>query len=132
VDVKITILDGSYHEVDSSDRAFHIAGSIGFKSAAGKAGPLFLEPCMALDIVAPESFVGDVIADLNSRRAKIQAVDGQNGVQMVNAQVPLAEMFGYATDLRSMTQGRATYSMQFSGYEPVPQSIARTIKEKGK
>lgn len=132
VDVKITILDGSYHEVDSSDRAFHIAGSMGFKSAAGKAGPLFLEPFMALDIVAPESFVGDVIADLNSRRAKIQAVDGQNGVQMVNAQVPLAEMFGYATDLRSMTQGRATYNMQFSGYEPVPQSIARTIKEKGK
>jgi elongation factor G len=131
VDVRITILDGSYHEVDSSERAFHIAGSIGFKLAAEKAGPLFLEPFMALDVSAPESFVGDVIADLNSRRAKIQGMDSRNGVQMVNAQVPLAEMFGYATDLRSMTQGRATYTMQFSGYEPVPQSIARTIKEKG-
>lgn len=131
VDLKVAVFDGSYHEVDSSERAFHIAGSIGFKSAAEKAGPLFLEPFMALDVVAPEGFVGDVIADLNGRRAKIQAVDGQNGVRMVNARVPLAEMFGYATDLRSMTQGRATYTMQFSGYEPVPQSIARTIKEKG-
>ncbi|MCK4485311.1 MAG: elongation factor G, partial [Desulfobacterales bacterium] len=131
VDLKVTIFDGSYHEVDSSERAFHIAGSIGFKSAAEKAGPLFLEPFMALDVVAPEGFIGDVIADLNGRRAKIQVVDIQNGVRMVNARVPLAEMFGYATDLRSMTQGRATYTMQFSGYEPVPQSIARTIKEKG-
>ncbi|MEE9566764.1 MAG: elongation factor G [Desulfobacteria bacterium] len=131
VDVKITIFDGSYHEVDSSERAFHIAGSIGFKSAAEKAGPLFLEPCMALDIVAPEGFVGDVISDLNGRRAKIRGVDSQNGLRIVNAWVPLAEMFGYATDLRSMTQGRATYTMQFSGYEAVPQSIARTIQEKG-
>jgi len=131
VDVKITIFDGSYHEVDSSERAFHIAGSIGFKSAAEKAGPLFLEPFMALDIVAPEGFIGDVISDLNGRRAKIRGVDSQNGVRTVNARVPLAEMFGYATDLRSMTQGRATYTMQFSGYEPVPQSIARTIQEKG-
>jgi elongation factor G len=131
VDVKVTIFDGSYHEVDSSERAFHIAGSLGFKSAAQKAGPLFLEPCMALDVAAPEDFVGDVIADLNGRRAKIQGIDSRNGVRMVNAKVPLAEMFGYATDLRSMTQGRATYNMQFSGYEPVPQSIAKAISDKG-
>jgi len=131
VDVKVTIFDGSYHEVDSSERAFHIAGSIGFKSAAEKAGPLFLEPFMALDIVAPEGFIGDVISDLNGRRARIRRVDSQNGVRIVNARVPLAEMFGYATDLRSITQGRATYTMQFSGYELVPQSIARTIQEKG-
>jgi elongation factor G len=131
VDLKVTIFDGSYHEVDSSERAFHIAGSIGFKCAAEKAGPLFLEPFMALDVAAPEGFIGDVIADLNGRRAKIQGIDNRNGLRMVNAQVPLAEMFGYATDLRSMTQGRATYTMQFSGYEPVPQSIAKTITEKG-
>jgi elongation factor G len=131
VDVKVTIFDGSYHEVDSSERAFHIAGSLGFKSAVQKARPLFLEPFMALDVTAPEDFLGDVISDLNGRRAKIEGVDNRNGVRMVNARVPLAEMFGYATDLRSMTQGRASYNMQFSGYEPVPQSIARTIREKG-
>ena len=131
VDLKVTIFDGSYHEVDSSERAFHIAASIGFKCAAEKAGPLFLEPFMALDVAAPEGFIGDVIADLNGRRAKIQGIDNRNGLRMVNARVPLAEMFGYATDLRSMTQGRATYTMQFSGYEPVPQSIAKTITEKG-
>jgi elongation factor G len=131
MDVKVTIFDGSYHEVDSSERAFHIAGSLGFKSAAQKASPLFMEPFMALDVTAPEDFLGDVISDLNSRRAKIQGVDNRNGVRMINARVPLAEMFGYATDLRSMTQGRASYNMQFSGYEPVPQSIARTIREKG-
>jgi elongation factor G len=131
VDVKVTIFDGSYHEVDSSERAFHIAGSLGFKSAAQKAGPLFLEPFMALDVAAPEDFVGDVIADLNGRRAKIQGIDSRNGVRTVNARVPLAEMFGYATDLRSMTQGRATYNMQFSGYEPVPASIAKVISDKG-
>jgi len=131
VDVKVTIFDGSYHEVDSSERAFHIAGSMGFKSAVERARPLFLEPLMALDVAAPEDFIGNVIADLNGRRAKIQGVDNRNGIHMVNARVPLAEMFGYATDLRSITQGRATYNMQFSGYEPVPQSIARTIQEKG-
>jgi elongation factor G len=131
VDLKVTIFDGSYHEVDSSERAFHIAGSIGFKSAAEKAKPLFLEPFMALDVASPEGFIGDVIADLNGRRAKIQGIDNRNGLRMVNALVPLAEMFGYATDLRSMTQGRATYTMQFSGYEPVPQSIAKNIREKG-
>jgi elongation factor G len=131
VDVKVTIFDGSYHEVDSSERAFHIAGSLGFKSAVEKAGPLFLEPFMALDVTAPEDFLGDVISDLNGRRGKIDGVDNRNGVRMVNARVPLAEMFGYATDLRSMTQGRASYNMQFSGYEPVPQSIARMIGEKG-
>lgn len=130
VGVKVTIFDGSYHEVDSSERAFHIAGSIGFKSAAEKARPLFLEPFMALDVVAPESFVGDVIADLNGRRAKIRGIHSQNGVRMVSARVPLAEMFGYATDLRSMTQGRATYTMELYGYEPVPRSIAMSIKEK--
>jgi len=131
VGVKVTIFDGSYHEVDSSERAFHIAGSIGFKSAAKKARPLFLEPFMTLDVVAPESFVGNVISDLNGRRAKIRGIHSQNGVRMVSARVPLAEMFGYATDLRSMTQGRATYTMELDGYEPVPRSIAVSIKEKG-
>jgi elongation factor G len=130
VDIKVRLLDGSYHEVDSSDRAFYIAGSMGFKSAAKKARPIFLEPFMHLEVVAPENTIGDVISDLNSRRAKIQGLDNRNGVRIVSVEVPLAETFGYATRLRSITQGRATYTMQFSRYEPVPQSVAETIKGK--
>jgi len=130
VDVKVTLLDGSYHEVDSSERAFQIAASMGFKSAVRKAKPIFLEPLMVMEVVAPESFIGDVISDLNGRRARIRGLESRNGVRMVNAQVPLAETFGYATHLRSMTQGRATYTMQFCRYEHVPQSIAEAIKEK--
>jgi elongation factor G len=130
VDIKITLLDGSYHEVDSSDRAFHIAGSIGFKAAVKKARPIFLEPFMNLEVVAPEKTIGEVISDLSGRRAKIQGMDRRNGVGVVDVHVPLAETFGYATHLRSMTQGRATYTMQFFRYEPVPQSVAEAIKGK--
>ena len=130
VDLKVTLLGGSYHEVDSSERAFRVAGSMGFKSATKKAGPIFLEPLMALEVVAPESTIGDVIADLKARRAKIQGMESRNGVQVVNVEVPLAEIFGYATHLRSMSQGRATYTMQFSRYEPVPQSVVEAINGK--
>ena len=130
VDVKVTLLDGSYHEVDSSEIAFKIAGSMAFKDAVGKANPVILEPVMAVEVVVPEEFMGDVIGDLSGRRGKIQGMDSRAGAQVIEAQVPLAEMFGYATDLRSMTQGRATYTMQFSHYEPVPQPISEEITAK--
>jgi elongation factor G len=130
VDVKVTLLDGSYHEVDSSEIAFKIAGSMAFKDAVSKANPVILEPVMAVEVVVPEEFMGDVIGDLSGRRGKIQGMDSRAGAQVIEAQVPLAEMFGYATDLRSMTQGRATYTMQFSHYEPVPQPISEEITAK--
>ena len=130
VDVKVTLLDGSYHEVDSSEIAFKIAGSMAFKEAASKANPVILEPVMAVEVVVPEEFMGEVIGDLSSRRGKIQGMDARAGAQVITAQVPLAEMFGYATDLRSMSQGRATYTMQFSHYEPVPQPISEEITAK--
>ncbi|HVO26032.1 MAG TPA: elongation factor G [Candidatus Margulisiibacteriota bacterium] len=130
VDVKVTLLDGSYHEVDSSEIAFKIAGSMAFKDAVSKASPVILEPVMAVEVVVPEEFMGDVIGDLSGRRGKIQGMDARAGAQVIEAQVPLAEMFGYATDLRSMTQGRATYTMQFSHYEPVPQPISEEITAK--
>jgi elongation factor G len=127
VDIKATLLDGSYHEVDSSEIAFKIAASIAFKEATSKASPVILEPIMAVEVVVPEEFMGDVIGDLNSRRGKIQGMEARAGAQVIAAQVPLSEMFGYATDLRSMTQGRATFTMQFSHYEPVPQPISEEI-----
>ncbi len=130
VDVKVTLLDGSYHEVDSSDLAFKIASSMAFKDGAKRARPVLLEPIMATEVVVPEAFMGDVIADLNRRRGKILSMDARGGAQVVRAQVPLQEMFGYATDLRSATQGRATYTMQFGHYAPVPQSIADGIVAK--
>jgi elongation factor G len=130
VDVKATLLDGSYHEVDSSEMAFKIAGSMAFKDAARKADAVLLEPVMAVEVVVPEEFMGDVIGDLSSRRGKIQGMDARGGAQVIAAQVPLAQMFGYATDLRSKTQGRATYTMQFSHYEPVPQLISEEITAK--
>ena len=130
VDLKVTLLDGSYHEVDSSEIAFKIAGSMAFKEAAAKANPVILEPIMAVEVVVPEEFMGEVIGDLSSRRGKIQGMDARGGAQVISAQVPLSEMFGYATDLRSMTQGRATYTMQFSHYEPVPQPISEEITAK--
>jgi elongation factor G len=130
VDVKVALLDGSYHEVDSSEIAFKIAGSMAFKDAASKASPVILEPIMAVEVVVPEEFMGEVIGDLSGRRGKIQGMDARAGAQVITAQVPLAEMFGYATDLRSMSQGRATYTMQFSHYEPVPQPISEEITAK--
>lgn len=132
VDVKVTLYDGSYHDVDSSEMAFKIAGSMGFKEGALKAGPVLLEPIMDVEVIVPEDFMGDVIGDLNSRRGKIQTMEARGGMQAVKAQVPLAEMFGYSTDLRSATQGRATYTMQFDHYEQVPGSIADEIAAKAK
>jgi len=130
VDLKVTLTDGSYHDVDSSEIAFKIAGSMAFKDAAAKASPVILEPIMAVEVVVPEEFSGAVFGDLNARRGRIQGMDTRAGAQVITANVPLGEMFGYATDLRSMSQGRATYTMQFSHYEPVPQPISEEITAK--
>ena len=132
VDVKATLFDGSFHEVDSSEMAFKIAGSMAVKDAVGKASPTILEPVMRVEVVMPEEFMGDVIGDLNSRRGHIEGMDNRNGTQVVSAFVPLASMFGYVTDLRSMTQGRATSSMEFSHYAEVPQSIAAELVQKAR
>lgn len=134
IDLKATLTDGSYHEVDSSEIAFKIAGSMAFKNGFMKAKPVLLEPVMKVEAVVPEQFMGDVIGNLSSRRGKVEGMEMHAGMQMIKAKVPLANMFGYATDLRSMTQGRGTYSMEFSHYENVPQNIADEIisKVKGK
>jgi elongation factor G len=132
VDIKVEVFDGSYHDVDSNEMAFKIAGSMGFKEGAGRASPILLEPVMGVEVVTPDDYMGDVIGDLNSRRGKIQGMEQKHGAQVIEAQVPLAEMFGYATDLRSKTQGRATYTMQFDHYAQVPNSIAETIVSKAK
>jgi len=132
VDVKVTLVDGSYHEVDSSEMAFKIAGSMAFKAACQKAGPILLEPVMSVEVVLPEEFMGDVIGDLSSRRGKIQQIEARGNTQVVAAHVPLAHMFGYATDLRSKTQGRATYTMQFDHYEAAPQSVSEEVIAKVK
>ncbi len=127
VDLRATLVYGSYHDVDSSEMAFKIAGSMCFKEAARRAGPVLLEPIMSVEVVTPEDFMGDVIGNLSSRRGKVEGMDQRGNNQVVRAQVPLAEMFGYATDLRSRTQGRATYTMQFNSYQEVPQSVAAEI-----
>jgi len=127
VDVKVTLIDGSYHEVDSSEMAFKIAGSMAIKNATKKAGPVLLEPIMSIEVVTPEEYMGDVIGDLNSRRGRIQTMTQRSNVRVVAAQVPLSSMFGYATDLRSKTQGRATYTMQFARYEEIPKNISEDI-----
>ncbi|CAG0935129.1 elongation factor G [Geobacter sp.] len=132
VDFKVALVDGSYHEVDSSEMAFKIAGSMAFKEAAAKASPVLLEPIMAVEVVVPEEYMGDVIGDLNSRRGRIMGMEGRAGAQVVSSMVPLAQMFGYATDLRSATQGRATYTMTFDHYEQVPKSVAEEIIAKVK
>jgi len=132
VDIKVTLIDGSYHEVDSSEMAFKIAGSMGFKEGCQKASPIILEPIMSVEVVVPEDYMGDVIGDLNSRRGRIMGMEGRAGAQVVTSMVPLAQMFGYSTDLRSATQGRATYSMTFDHYEPVPKSVAEEIVAKVK
>jgi elongation factor G len=127
VGVKVTLVDGGYHEVDSSEMAFKIAGSMAFKQAAKKANPVLLEPMMAVEVTTPEENMGDVIGDLNSRRGQIQAMEERGGARVVKALVPLSEMFGYVGDLRSKTQGRASYSMQFDSYAEVPQNVAKEI-----
>jgi elongation factor G len=127
VDLRATLLDGSYHEVDSSEMAFKVAGQSALREAAKRAKPVLLEPVMQIEVVTPEDYMGDVISDLTSRRGKIERMDQRGKDQAIRAHVPLAEMFGYATDLRSKTQGRATYTMQFHAYEEVPQGIAREI-----
>ncbi|HSH11820.1 MAG TPA: elongation factor G [Ilumatobacter sp.] len=127
VDVKVSLVDGQYHDVDSSEMAFKIAGQAGFKEAAAKAGPVLLEPIMAVEVVTPDEYMGDVIGDLNSRRGRIEGMEANGNVQQIRAQVPLSEMFGYSTDLRSRTQGRATYTMQFAVYQQVPDAIANEI-----
>ncbi len=131
VDVKVELVDGSYHDVDSSERAFKIAGSMAFKDAMKRAKPKLLEPVMAVEVTTPEDYVGDVIGNLNSRRGRIESMSPLGNAQVVKAIVPLAEMFGYATDLRSMSQGRADFHMDFERYEEVPQSIASEIVEQG-
>ncbi|GBE05728.1 elongation factor G [bacterium BMS3Abin10] len=132
VDIRVTLLDGSYHEVDSSEMAFKIAASMAFKDGAKKAKPVLLEPIMAIEVVTPEEYLGDVMGDLNSRRGKVRTIEQRAKVQVISAQVPLSAMFGYATDLRSKSQGRATYTMQFSHYDEVPKNISENIIAKVK
>jgi elongation factor G len=130
VDVKVSVIDGSFHEVDSSEMAFKIAGSMAFKDACRKANPVILEPIMKTEVIVPEEYMGDVIGDLNSRRGKISSMESKNKVQHIKANVPLAEMFGYSTTLRSLTRGRGNYSMEPSHYEEVPSQIADKILER--
>ncbi len=127
VDVKVTLYDGSYHEVDSSEMAFKIAASMAFKEAMRKAQPVLMEPIMKVAVIVPEEYMGDVIGDLNSRRGMIQGMDALPGAQRINAMVPLSEMFGYATDMRSKTQGRGQYTMEPSDYAEVPKSVGEKI-----
>jgi len=127
VDIRVSLFDGSYHEVDSSEMAFKIAGSMAVKEAARKASPVLLEPIMDVEVVVPEEYMGDVIGDLSSRRGRVHSMTSRTGAQVVSATVPLATMFGYATDLRSKTQGRATFTMQFAHYEPVPTSVSEEL-----
>jgi elongation factor G len=129
VDVRVTLTDGKYHDTDSSEIAFKIAGSLALKEAARRAKPVLLEPVFAVEVVTPEEYMGDVIGDLNRRRGRVNAMEPRGNAQVVSAHVPLSEMFGYATDVRSMTQGRATYTMQFDSYEEVPSNIAEKVVE---
>ena len=132
IDVRATLIDGSYHEVDSSEMAFKIAGSMAVKEAVMKASPVLLEPMMKVEVEVPENFLGDVMGDLNSRRGQIEGMGSEQGIAKVTAKVPLAEMFGYATDIRSKTQGRGIFSMEFSNYDEVPRNVAEAIIAKSK
>jgi elongation factor G len=132
VGVKVTLKDGAYHDVDSSELAFKIAGSMAFKEGAKRAKPVLLEPMMSVEVTTPEDFMGDVIGDLNSRRGQILSMDERSGSRVVTATVPLSEMFGYVGDLRSKTQGRASYSMQFDSYAQVPSNVATEIIAKAR
>ena len=126
-DLSVSLYDGSFHEVDSSEMAFKIAGSMAFRDAAKRAGPILLEPIMRVEVVVPEEYMGDTMGDMNGRRGRIRSMEARGGTQLVNALVPLAEMFGYATDLRSRSQGRATYTMHFHRYEPAPRSVSEEV-----
>jgi len=126
-DIRVSLEDGSYHEVDSSEMSFKIAGSMAFKNAARKAEPVLLEPVMDVEVVVPDEYLGDVIGNLSSRRGKIVSIEARAGVQVIRAHVPLSEMFGYATDLRSFSQGRASYTMQFLRYEETPKNISEEV-----
>jgi elongation factor G len=130
VDIKARLTDGSYHEVDSSEMAFKIAGSMGFKAAVRRGKPILLEPVMDVEVVTPEEYMGAIVGDLNSRRGRIVSMEARGSSQVIRANVPLGQMFGYATEMRSMTQGRATYTMQFARYEEVPPTIAEEIMAK--
>jgi elongation factor G len=127
VDIKVTLYDGSYHEVDSSDIAFKMAGSTALKKGIAKAKPVLLEPIMKMEVVTPEEFLGDIIGDLNSRRGHIEAIETQGKMSIIHASIPLAESFGYATSLRSLTQGRATHSMEFNHYQELPPELADQV-----
>ena len=129
-DIEVTLYDGSYHDVDSSEMAFKLAGSMGFRDGCREANPVILEPLMKVEVEVPEDYMGDVVGDLNRRRGMIEGMDdGLAGVKIVRAKVPLSEMFGYATDLRSATQGRASYSMEFFNYAEAPNNVAKAIIE---
>lgn len=127
VDIGFVLLDGTFHEVDSSELAFKAAAMLGFRETVAKAAPQLLEPIMALEVVVPDEYLGDIIGDINSRRGRVNGLVARGNVQTITADVPLKEMFGYATDLRSKSQGRATYSMQFSRFEPVPKAVGDEI-----
>jgi len=129
IDIKVNVYDGSYHEVDSSEAAFKVAGSMAFKAAAEKAGLILLEPIMKVEVVTPEEYMGDVIGDLNSKRAQIKEMSDRGQMKIVDADVPLGEMFGYSTAIRSLSKGRASYSMEFSHYAEVPKNVEEKIKE---
>jgi elongation factor G len=130
VDVKVELVHGSYHEVDSSEQAFYIAGSMAVKEACHKAAPVLLEPIMFVEVLTPDDYMGDVMGDLNGRRGRIVSLEMRHGLQIIRANVPLSSMFGYATDLRSKTQGRATYTMLFDHYDRVPASLAEELTKK--
>jgi elongation factor G len=127
VDLRVQLIDGSYHEVDSSEMAFKICASMALKDGVKKGKPVLLEPVMKVEVVVPSEYMGDVMGDLNSRRGRIKGMEERSGAQVINADVPLSEMFGYSTTLRSMTQGRATYTMQFSHYERVPSTLSEEL-----
>ena len=129
VDMKVTLYDGSYHEVDSSEIAFKIAGSIALQEVSRRAKPVLLEPIMKVEVITPDRFMGDVTGDLNSKRGRIESIADRLNLKVIDAKVPLSEMFGYVTMLRSITEGRASYTMEFSHYEEVPNNVAELIKE---
>jgi elongation factor G len=129
VDVEVTLYDGSFHEVDSSEAAFKIAGSMAFQAAAKLAKPVILEPIMKIQVIVPDSFMGEVTGNINSKRGRIESMEDRPGLKVVNAKVPLSELFGYATELRSMSQGRGSFTMEFDHYEPAPNNVAQLIIE---
>jgi elongation factor G len=129
VDVEVTLYDGSFHEVDSSEAAFKIAGSMAFQEAAKKAKPVILEPIMKVQVIVPDNFMGEVTGNLNSKRGRIESMEDRPGLKVINGKVPLSELFGYATELRSMTQGRGSFTMEFDHYEPTPANVAQLIIE---